>query len=107
MTITIEIIHGTGDAPAEPVVDPLINSDAVARARGHAELDANGPNKKNISATGPYTGWLQPGLVLTLREHDTGDRVGVLDSFEIHGQVTSDGVTLDEAMEVECVEEIS
>lgn len=102
--ITVTVTHPPGDAVADPVADPLICTEPVARARGHAELDANGPNITRVTATGPFTGWQPCGAVVALRNRAGDDRNGVIDSYSLHGQITDGGVTADISMEIECLD---
>lgn len=67
--ITITVIRGAGDRPGQPITDPLIaGSEAAARARANAELDASGSQRERVTLEITPQAGLAPGQVVEVRE---------------------------------------
>ena len=67
--ISITVIRGAGDRPGQTITDPLIaGSEAAARARANAELDAAGSQRERVTLEIAPQAGLAPGQVVEVRE---------------------------------------
>ena len=67
--ISITVIRGAGDRPGQAITDPLIaGSEAAARARANAELDAAGSQRERVTLEIAPQAGLAPGQVVEVRE---------------------------------------
>ena len=67
--ITVTVKRGAGDRPGQPITDPLIaGSEAAARARANAELDASGTQRERVTLEIAPQAGLAPGQVVEVRE---------------------------------------
>lgn len=67
--ISITVIRGAGDRPGQTITEPLIaGSEAAARARANAELDAAGSQRERVTLEIAPQAGLAPGQVVEVRE---------------------------------------
>lgn len=103
--ISIIVERTPGDRQTADVVDSLINTEEVARARGQSVIDENCSNRIQVSGSGPYTGWLEPGRLAETRDAELGSRRGMVRDFTLSISIGSDSFTADADVVLEQLDE--
>lgn len=107
--ITVTVTRGAGDRSGQPITDPLIaGSEAAARARANAELDAAGSQRERVTLEiAPQSG-LAPGQVVEVREIGREPWRGMITSIrmEIAAAPSGGQMTLTRAFTLEIEREV-
>lgn len=78
----LQLVRGSGDKHAPPVVEELLTTEEAGTERGRLELDETCSDRRRVSAEVlPFT-YKPPGTIVSVTEADSGSvKVGVLRSL--------------------------
>lgn len=102
--IKITVSRFPADKTGPNIVDPLITSEAGARARGEAEIDANGYNMMITQVTGPLQDSqidYAPGAVTQVIDDEQAAWQGIAERTAIVISRTGDAFTATMAADIE------
>lgn len=100
--IEVTVERYPGDHPGPDIVDPLITSEAGARARANGEIDAQGYNALIVAANGPLRDdHIEPGALVEVVDTEQHAWRGQVERSAI--VITRDGedFSATQALEVE------
>ena len=100
--ISVTVERYPGDHPGPDIVDPMITSDAGARARANGEIDAQGYNALIVAANGPLlTDHIEPGALPEIIDTEQQAWRGQIERAAIAITKTGDTFTATQALEIE------
>lgn len=62
--ILINVQRSPADTQGPDITDALLTSDLAARERGRVEIDHHGTNRMQVAVSGPYRGFVRPGILV-------------------------------------------
>lgn len=66
--VNITVRRGAGDKTGNPIIEPLLTTEAAAVARGRAELDRRGQPKTIVTLTAPIDAAIRCGQIIEAHE---------------------------------------
>lgn len=100
MSVNITVSRSPGDKPGPDIVNPLIATDAVARARGRAEINHNGSSRKVVHGNGPKNTLMLPTFLVEIIKKNVRYR-GILTMYSRSYNRSGSNFTIDSAVSVE------
>ena len=65
------------------ISDGMIETEAVAQARGRAEIYANYSNRMMVNGNMPFSDYIKPGKMLVFTDVEKGDFISLVNKSEI------------------------
>lgn len=101
--ISVIVQRAPGDRQGPDISDPLIVTEAVAVARGTAEIDRNCSDRKQVDGAMPISAWRQPREIVAVTDAEEGVYRGMVTRFARTIDRRRDQLTAEDSITIERV----